>query len=137
MLNVDLFRRVQDRILADPEVFDMGVWHCGTTMCLGGMAIVEDGTWRPYGNAEVTDGEIIRSTSTIAAELLGLRHNGRRHGKDDSISVFEYDSWPTHFSERYMACEDEGDFIGCAKVASDFIDWLLLEDLKGEEPATT
>lgn len=39
-MNTRLLRRIQKRILKEPENFYMPTWHCGTAHCIGGWAAV-------------------------------------------------------------------------------------------------
>src|SRR5688500_1611119 len=79
--DVPRFRRVMRTIEAEPETFNMlnyaQVTSCGTTMCLAGHTVADEGLairWRtneagePFGNG-LADG---RSIHLVAAGLLGL-----------------------------------------------------------------
>lgn len=42
-MNVELFERVKEKILAEPENFRMSSFHCGTSFCIAGWAVVLSG----------------------------------------------------------------------------------------------
>lgn len=73
-VNVELFRKIRDRIAQYPESFDMNNWEavgegtgCGTTRCVAGWALF-------YHHGETPLHEIVPrvSYSVDAAEVLGI-----------------------------------------------------------------
>lgn len=69
--NVDLFRRVADRIERDPESYDQRTWvrigECGTVACIGGHALLEAG-----GAADRTSSRGWAECHALVRTLLGL-----------------------------------------------------------------
>lgn len=106
-MNVELLRRVQAQILAEPKHFDMGWWEvqqpCGTVRCIGGWIIALSGFDVPsYGGV-----------ATLATRLLDA-------GDDSLFNVF---NWPAEWGQKYDAADD--DPVQAAKVASDYIDYWI------------
>lgn len=79
--DVDRIRRVMKAIEAQPETFNMSDWarltDCGTTMCLAGHTVADEGlafnwAWPSVesgSTGHIADGRRIR---VVAQELLGL-----------------------------------------------------------------
>jgi hypothetical protein len=43
-VNIPLLEKIAEIIIAEPENFDMGHFHCGTSHCIGGWAEILTGT---------------------------------------------------------------------------------------------
>lgn len=80
-MNIELLKRVRDKILADPDSFDVNEWHsvhdCQTTMCIAGWAcrLVNDTDKRAWFISE------------HAIKYLGITYN-------QSKRLFYEDQWP-------------------------------------------
>lgn len=106
-MNTELFRKIDDRISAEPDGFDMYSWEnqnavCGTTRCAAGWAIYLT-TGKPLFSPDHTLHDSVNelaerlgldsrrdSISDIADRLLGLNGEGRHffHTDDETGAEF-------------------------------------------------
>jgi len=88
-MNVELLRKIKDKILEQPEGFQMEGWHCGTAHCIAGWAQILSGYKESSFFCEFD-----------ATEALGLPQSGPRH---DIIlardRLFHDVHWPEQFKE--------------------------------------
>lgn len=99
-MNIRLLRRIQEKILAEPENFNMRTWTCGTAHCIGGWACV-------------LSGKVEEDTSVIEMEdLLGM----------DDDSLFFTDTWDYPYGQDYEQARTLKDR---AQIASNYIDHLI------------
>jgi hypothetical protein len=120
-MNVPLLRKVQQRILAEPEHFDMDTWGvlpdgvgaftfseaeevCGTAACIGGHALL-------IASPELS-GLAYHYTDDAAAIALGL-------SASEASLLFYVGNWPWRYADAYFASETREER---AKIASDRID---------------
>lgn len=111
-MNIPLLEKIAEVIEAQPELFDMGYWHCETTHCIGGWA------QRLSGRAENIDTQDM-------ADLLGIELTS-----DDDCLVYDEceagrlflsDNWPTQFRDAYEIANNSDNQAMKAKVAADRI----------------
>lgn len=79
-MNIERLRAVKQKILDEPESFDMSDWECGTTRCIGGWACL------------LFPKEVDRYFSESASRILGLDHLQRE-------KLFYQDEWPPEFRD--------------------------------------
>ena len=128
-LNIELFKKIRDRIATIPESYHQGTWcddshkaPCGTVACLAGEAIicaaptVEEGVkeLRRLYEQEPDPYAIARR----AARLLNLDANCRSSlDREAAIFLDGAAGWPYRFAEMFDANEARG--------AVAFLDWII------------
>jgi hypothetical protein len=114
-LNIELFKKVRERIAAIPESYDQNRWYkrtsvspCGTAACLAGETIIcaaptiDEGIrqLRELHDEDEADFDI----PNTAGELLGLDGDYMQWGTEHDIFMGEAKGWPepyrTQFTER-------------------------------------
>lgn len=120
-MNVPLLRKVQQRILAEPEQFNMDTWGvrpdgvgafkfdivedaCGTAACIGGHALLIASPKLSGLAYHYTD-----EAAAIALELPPY----------EAAVLFYVGNWPWKYADAYLAAETREER---AKIASDRID---------------
>lgn len=98
-LNVKLLRKVRDKILAEPDQFEMSQWftqstgwkipNCGTAACIAGWTIAVSNRKKP---SEFLTARNIQDT---ALELLGIEDQ-------DGWDLFSVSSWPKKYMDRFF-----------------------------------
>lgn len=118
-LNIELFKKVRDRIATIPESYDQEKWvresrrsPCGVTACLAGEAIicnapnVTEGVGELWALSKRDKNDVIPAR---AAELLGLRGSWKEFietGKEEFAGetiIFDgtADNWPAPYRYQY------------------------------------
>jgi len=135
-LNIELFRKIRDRIAAIPESYDQSDWvspslrsPCGVAACLAGEAIICNAPTVQQGVEELNtlrdmDGGF--AISDRATELLGLSGSWRMYCEDDDYRsagdtlIFDSEAlyWPLEFAQRFQDGEESE-----AVVA--YLDWII------------
>lgn len=152
-LNVELFRKVQAAIQAEPRRFEMGQWlqvkrgrsrvnvtapvtldgtvdnwefaECGTAACLAGWAVLAD---------KIEDVCLAKpkEIKDVAKTMNSWSWDIPRHGRellgisyDARDRLFYADSWPRPFRGRYMKAIIANDPVAAAQAASDLIDHII------------
>lgn len=124
-MNVELLQQVKQRILAEPEHFDMDYWvaeTCGTVCCIGGWAarlsgfvhISADGeTWFPTakGRRALRDRGCFDDDPDVFAAALEL--------EDDGATLFHVEAWPADLADRYASANS---YFKRAQIAAERID---------------
>ncbi len=109
-MKTKLLRQVQEKILAEPELFQMAHWHvrvddsCGTAHCIAGWAEV---LGAPGKKHSLDKREYL--------ELMGLRMS-------QADRLFYVSGWPKQFSTKYRRSVSAKNR---AKIASDRIDHFI------------
>jgi hypothetical protein len=116
-MNVERLRAVVDAIEAQPQAFNMELWHCDTHACFAGHAVdlmaKEQGLpvaiIRPPGakwsfECQVGHGPV-RRWSDVAAKYLDL-------DSEESNLLFDPECWPDQFHDAYYNAQDEDDAAG-------------------------
>ncbi len=118
-MNVELLQEVKEKILAEPQSFDMCSWHrrskCGTTHCIAGWADV------------LVNQEEFPSTKSEAyyASLFGL---GLQYEKTSRL--FYVEQWPEPFRTQYLEKDllrsiTQEDLKDLAQIAANRIDLFI------------
>lgn len=94
-INTELLIRIKDRLLAEPENFEMQSWHCGSTHCIGGWAQVIAGT--PVSADVPSDSSALGLTGykECPGELLNL-------DEDQASRLFLLYAWPSQFCDPIL-----------------------------------
>lgn len=126
-LNIELFKKVRERIATTPESYDQLLWAkrstkapCGTTACLAGEAIICSMPTVEAGVKLLWDTLSHPSTPApdlMAKELLGL--NDR-----EAAAVFTASAcgWPAPFSVQYDKARGNA---GKARAAVAYLDHII------------
>lgn len=141
-LNIELLRKVRDRIRDIPESYDQTHWAapsetspCGTTACIAGETIICAATTVKDGIAKLNRLQNGRHESipTAAAKLLGLPdpkwefQGGRNETAILFDSVLDDDdvltvAWPKQFKARYDRARTVR---GRARAAAAYLDHII------------
>jgi hypothetical protein len=116
-LNIELFKKIRDRIATIPESYDQDTWvksslssPCGTVACLAGETIICAAPSVEQGIRELQrldrQGEYL--VPKVAAELLGLE--GDYDGDDEvdnETMIFVADAayWPWPYRDQFREAE--------------------------------
>lgn len=138
-LNIELFKKIRDRIAAIPESYDQDYWceaskaaPCGTTACLAGEAII---CAAPTVEQGVEDLRRVNAADrrcgvpNRAAELLGLSGRWAAWVDDDNrvaageTIIFDADAegWPDEFRDEFR-CADARER---AEIAVEYLDHII------------
>ncbi len=110
-MNVELLRRVQDKIRTSPEEFDMSDWagrtqtssHCGTTACIAGWAILFEGEEQHksglLGYTQDIECTLTFDVGAEARKLLDLDQYW-------ALYLFHRSSWPLEYHHDPVAYID-------------------------------
>lgn len=114
-MNVELLRKVQERIKAEPHLFQMPkLFHetdCGTACCIWGWAMAIEGI--------ASDNHEFYSRTTPTAERLF-------DISDDQVSpLIQSDEWPQPFWSEFIEAEEANDKIAQAEIACRRIDHFI------------
>jgi hypothetical protein len=122
-LNIELFRKIRERIAAIPQSYDQESWAepdrfspCGTVACLAGHAIICNAPTVEQGLDDLytlKEHDPLFAIPDRAAELLGLRGSWRALVDEHNVVVagetvmFGTDAeyWPDSYKEMFQ--EDE------------------------------
>lgn len=132
-LNLPLFAKIKEKILAEPDRFNMGLWfgvidargeldfltagagtvgeafqECGTVACIAGWAVVLGDPSRSLHCA----------VALRARAALGLTY-------DEGTALFTTARWPQELQDAYFKAEYNGDLLAMARAACDAIDALV------------
>lgn len=120
-LNIELFKKMRDRIATIPESFNQDVWcapsgksPCGTVACLAGEAIicaaptVEEGI-RHLQRITTNDYDDGYGVPVVASRLLGLKGNYRFWGEEEETVIFKGGAhgWPTRYRNQFLDANDD------------------------------
>lgn len=124
-LNIELFKKIRDRIAEIPESYNQNKWcadfskaPCGTTACLAGEAIICSAPTVAEGVAELkrldADLDDNNAVARRAAEMLGLEgsvdewidQRERKVGNETLIFDGNAEGWPEEFRERFTSADD-------------------------------
>lgn len=135
-LNIELFKKVRDRIATIPESYRQSSWWasstdapCGTAACLAGEAIICAAPTIEEGIAELkalVNEERDLDVPERAAELLGLEGNywSQNAGETEIFQGFG-EGWPEPYRSQFSKANDQGDVIGMAKAAVAYLDHII------------
>ena len=148
-LNIELFKKIRERIAAIPESYDQEAWcrnnraaPCGTSACLAGEAIICAAPTVEEGVKELRHLDKHGSDYAIperAAVLLGLEgnveayfeYNDEGDGGETIIFDGNANKWPRQFKKQFQS----GDQAGAAVAYLDHIietgkvlDWFEFKD---------
>jgi hypothetical protein len=145
-MNIELLRKVQDRIRAHAELFDMDTFTdvnldkkegvkldglrgdalreaCGTTCCIAGEALYLD------GKAHIDKFGRINLDETFKANVLGGISQWDVGGayvlgltQIEGAKLFYRDKWPTRLNKKYDKAVEAGNHREKARVACEVID---------------
>lgn len=119
-MNKELLLKVKDKILAEPDQFNMRDWFiynpelypkCGTSACIAGWVICVHDQLTP-DQARNTHLSVERD----ARLLLGLNHL-------QADILFCDSNWPKPFRDRYTWARESSE--KRASVTAEFIDWFI------------
>ena len=111
-IDVELCREVKERILAEPDMFDMGTYAsesddgCGTVCCLAGHAAVARG-WKVNHRSWFATKNGVEIHIAEAAELEFAVKKTEGDDEYDALSdkLFFLSGWPSEFRK---ACNEDG-----------------------------
>lgn len=126
-LNIELFRKVRDRIAATPESYRQDTYcspslvaPCGTVCCIAGEAIICNAATVEQGITALKhmDGDV----ATVAARLLGLIDQQQDyyelHFDHPARRLFNgcpHEAWPEPFRSQWLvAPRDEEPYVAVA-----------------------
>lgn len=122
-MNIELFRRVQEKILAKPKRFEMDDWFCGTTACIAGHAALLSGhRRRKHSSLLVVKNGVEQLVDRAALKEL-------RIDRLMASRLFYAGNWPDQF--RYAYDHRTTTPQQRAQIASDRIDHFIAT--KGRE----
>lgn len=139
-LNIELFKKVRDRIAAVPESYDQSTYRradrrapCGTAACLAGEAIICDAPTVEDGVAELREYDDVDFVAERAAELLGLpqpdwgKHSETGDGYNVTARLFacheDYEVfWPEPFASQFA---EAGTTSERSRVAVAYLDHII------------
>ena len=126
-LNIELFKKIRDRIAEIPESYDQSLWArrdskapCGTTACLAGEAIIcsrptaQEGVallWRTLNELRTP------SPDVLARDLLRLTPN-----EASAMFTASACAWPAPFSVQFDRARSRK---GRAKAAIAYLDHII------------
>lgn len=118
-MNVELLRKVAERIVERPHLFDMAHWfynegrggreQCGTTACIAGEVCLMTGRARIY------DGRIKAGKNCSEPEYVEYYEDWSREGaaaleitEEQRHKLFHVENWPIEFKLRYHRSDAAG-----------------------------
>lgn len=127
-LNIELFKKIRERIATIPESYDQEHWWqpsvespCGTTACLAGEAIICNAPSVEEGLAELKRLYAIDKWYAVpnrAAELLGLDGDWPTYIDEEDPSAggetVIFDAEAAYWPLKYMEMFQDGDEAGAA-----------------------
>jgi len=123
-------QKVKERILSEPDLFDMSEWGyggdgCNTPCCIAGWLVIDKLGMDEFAKRLETVKFNIQHEATI---LLGYDPNSEK-GLRTVFKLFGACSWPSDIHHQYVsACSD----LGRAEAASKAIDWFIKKNYKEE-----
>jgi hypothetical protein len=139
-LNIELFKKIRDRIAEIPESYDQSAWiqssdaaPCGTAACLAGEAIICAAPSVKVGIRRLKDADDYDRVPERAAKLLGLpqpnssnsNESGRLFqcgGSLDGDQWYDTVDWPEPFRTRFNKSKTNR---GRANAAVAYLDWII------------
>lgn len=118
-LNIELFKKIRDRIASIPESYDQDYWverstesPCGTVACLAGHTIICNAPTLERGLSDLNRlkaKDPMYAVPRKAARLLGLTGNWRKYAYDHDREaggetiIFDVDAegWPKLFRDQF------------------------------------
>lgn len=92
-INYALLELIARHIETHPEEFDMGLWECGTTACIGGWIA-------RFSGFKIKGNEDVRRAGEIIGVPVRSENGGRGH------PLFFFPQWPKEFAEQFERAED-------------------------------
>lgn len=131
-MNVRLLRRVQKKILKEPEQFLMERWYehnpetvpnCGTAACIAGWAVALERRLTPeQARKKIYNPGTISDFIDYAASLLNI-------GRRDAEALFSRDAWPDDLNSEYN--KNRNNHKARARIAAERIDRFI--ETNGEQ----
>ena len=101
-MNIEMFKKVKEQILAEPENFIMEVFHCDTAFCIAGWACIIDRKETHdidfccsfYGSWESNGASILEISCEYDNPDL-------QHKESQTNRLFYLSGWPEQFYKQY------------------------------------
>lgn len=109
MINVKLFKRIYDRITAEPRSLDMNTWEdhdssCGTTRCVAGWAIFDETGEHLFNPDDTLHVSVIRLADELDIDIDRIPSDVIEDVATSLLGLDEDTAHELFHCRGYMAC---------------------------------